>query len=138
MSRKKLIGMFLLAIITASANQAQAEGWGVWGMDWGYSAWNSPAFGWNSWVYTPDYVGVPPYYAVRPPVYYNGKITRRSYGDSPFPYSAERPEPAAPQEVDSGFKPQMIHNPYLNSNADDKQGHITKPATSKVVINPYR
>lgn len=140
MRAKKLCGMLVVATVLITADRASAQGWGNWSGGFGLGGvGDSSPFSWNSWAYTPDYVGAPPYFSVRPPVYYDGKITRRSYGDSPFPYSAERSERVAEREFDAGYKPAMIVNPYVREkNPDDQQSDGRKLDKQQMVYNPFR
>lgn len=130
-----------LLVLSASLffvmGQAHGQDWGS-GMACPGGWFNSP-FGWNSWAYTPDYVGAPPYFSLRPPVYYDGVIERRSYGDSPFPYSAERSVRTEQSRFDSGHNQEMILNPFVKpKDMDQKQSYGWKLPDHQLVQNPHR
>jgi hypothetical protein len=126
------LAITLLAVPTAPAHD------GLQGYPWN-GTWNIGWFGWNTWAYTPDYVGAPPYFSVRPPVYYSGRIQRTDYGSSPFPAADGSTAAAQERKWEDQFHPQMIENPHYHAKpGDDRQGFGWSAPEQQLVVNPYR
>ncbi|MBM4004778.1 MAG: hypothetical protein FJ295_16080 [Planctomycetes bacterium] len=121
-------------LVVQSATACDGLNCSPWGGTWNFS-W----FGWNTWAYTPDYVGAPPYFSVRPPVYYSGRIQRSDYGSSPFPASEGEKVTARERKWAVEIQPQLIENPYFRAKpVDDRQGFGWSAPEQQVVVNPYR
>jgi hypothetical protein len=126
-----------LMLLPLTCCSVQADDWAIGGYGLGGS-WLAP-YGWNTWAYTPDFVGAPPYFSVRPPVYYRSGIIRRHVGDSPFPYAAERPRAATTTAVESVPTPALILNPYVKpKNPGNQQSYGWSNPDQQVVQNPHR
>lgn len=124
-------------LLPCFSDQSSADDWAIGGYGLGGS-WLAP-YGWNTWAYTPDFVGAPPYFSVRPPVYYRSGIVRRDYGDSPFPYSAERPQAARADSPESTPSAMLIINPYVRpKNVENQQSYGWKIPEQQMVHNPHR
>jgi hypothetical protein len=72
-----------------------------------------------------------PYFAVFPPVYYQG-VTPRTYGYSPFAYAAE-----APWSGTSCAAPLVVINQYVARNAARQAPAGTAPPAPPIIKNPY-
>ncbi len=82
-------------------------------------------------------VPTPPYFALHPPVYY-GERVRRSYGDSPYAYPAQRPRATASAATGRPTppKPKLIVNPYYVPATGEAAGSSV-PANGQLILNPY-
>ena len=81
-------------------------------------------------LYRLNYIPVPPYFSLHPPVYYGQRIFR-TYGDSPY---ANYPYPRAYRQPSP---PQMMSNPTIAiipvAQKQSKPGQLA----AKMVINPF-
>jgi hypothetical protein len=138
----------LLLVLGVSVNTASADcgggGYGVGNCWFG----NLNAFGSSGTLYGSNYLSVPPYFAVHPPVYYSHNYYR-PYGWSPFPMSGNatpnlsRPQPmvvlnphvnvkpksavAAPEDS-MAMRSEMIHNPFFVRGQETGQGRLVSTA----------
>jgi len=108
---------------------------------------HTPGSGWTWWDGgLPGYarlplrtgnVPTPPYFALHPPVYYQG-VTPRPYGDTPFAYG---PANGCRHADQSGRSPapkraQVIVNPHTNAAGDERTALPGRPGPMWI-INPY-
>ena len=121
-------------MISLAPCTAEAQGFGNFG-GYGAGGFYGSYYGFPS-IWQNSYNGrVPPYFALHPPVYYSGQITRIPYGASPFANSANY-SPAtgaccAPRggmpSVSQEVPPQIILNPYYKA-PQGKSTSITPPS----------
>jgi hypothetical protein len=134
--RRILPGVAVLVVLACLVGSAQA-------VDGSYY-WN-----WGGCSNYPPYVGYSqqrvPYFALYPPVYYNG-IVPRSYGQSPFAYPAIPPttEAAGAQTAPPQPAPLRIINPYVSQQevsrpvqpaGGDRRPLVVYPAGSAAVAD---
>ena len=128
-----LILVAAFAFFALPAESAKAQCYGGWGG--GYGVVNPNAYGNGYWPYTLNYVPVPPYFALHPPVYYSYPVSR-TYGASPYPYTPMQ-EPVYELEPVG----QEIVNPYVIG--AEAEVEPAEPADDRVIshqrviLNPY-
>jgi hypothetical protein len=126
MTRKTLVLLMTVLIISLFACETTTAGHGSWG---GYGPWYP--------MYTREYV---PYFAMHPPVYYSYPVPR-PYGFSPYAYP---PGVMTPEILSEPTGPKEIINPHVPPAETTKptsnqtaQGRSTRGPTPQVMINPF-
>ena len=87
-------------------------------------------FGAGGMMYSLNFVPVPPYFALHPPVYYSHPVPR-PYGYSPYSYPGTVMTPAEynPPKV------QDVVNPYVTPKTDEPKDRTA--ALPAIMINPF-
>jgi hypothetical protein len=119
----------LCLALSFGVNTASADcgaGWGVGNCWFG----NLNAFGSSGTLYGSNYLPVPPYFSIHPPVYYSHNYYR-PYGWSPFAQSGNTaPSFARP-------RPLMVMNPHVEVKAKAADAPKDAMATAEMIHNPF-
>ena len=117
----------LLAFGVNSASADCGAGYGIGNCWFG----NLNAFGSSGTLYGSNYLPVPPYFSIHPPVYYSHNYYR-PYGLSPFPMSGDA------MVRMSRPRPMMVVNPHVDVQADQAvEAREDAMATSEMIHNPF-
>jgi hypothetical protein len=149
--RLLLVAPILFCSLLICSAEASAQGFGFGPRIGGHYAGGRLGIGSNAFfgtnfrspssLYSLGYAGIPPQFALHPPVYYSAPVAR-PYGYSPFPL----PAGVSPAEPFIS-KPIEIENPYFAPGQDapeakEDKKKKAKPAAekdsvTKIIVNPY-
>jgi hypothetical protein len=119
----------LCLALTFGVKTASADCGSGWGVD---NCWfgNLNAYGASGTLYGSNYLSVPPYFSIHPPVYYSHNYYR-PYGWSPFAQSGNMvPNFSRP-------RPLVVMNPHVDVKANAATAPQDAMATSELIHNPF-